>query len=51
MKKSSNDRRRLVLNRDVLRTLATEELLAAAGGVSSEKSISQSGCPACGDPL
>jgi hypothetical protein len=51
MKKSSNERPRLALKRDVIRALATHDLVVAAGGSGSEKSASESGCPACGPPL
>ncbi|HEU4734232.1 MAG TPA: hypothetical protein VFT22_40350 [Kofleriaceae bacterium] len=50
MKKVSNQQVKLVLKKDIIRALSTRDLTLAAGG-SSERSISLSGCPACGDPL
>ncbi|HEU4734233.1 MAG TPA: hypothetical protein VFT22_40355 [Kofleriaceae bacterium] len=53
MKKSSNHKPRLVLKRDIIRTLATTELiLVGGGGGDSEQSASAlSACPACADPF
>ncbi|HET7503286.1 MAG TPA: hypothetical protein VFK02_19835 [Kofleriaceae bacterium] len=52
MKKSQEDRRRLTLHKDTVRTLTPRELtVAAAGAIASEKSVSGvSGCPVCSLP-
>jgi hypothetical protein len=52
VKKVSRHKLRLVLNKDIIRTLDTRDLTGAGGGGGgdSERSFAPSGCPACADP-
>ncbi|HEU4734234.1 MAG TPA: hypothetical protein VFT22_40360 [Kofleriaceae bacterium] len=45
------DRRRLTLDKDILRALAPRDLTEVAGGSRCESAPTITACPACEDPL